>query len=219
MTSQRLYVRANIDGSVTPVRTLGYAVLGLLAMQPRTGYDIAKLMKVPVGYLWTASHSRIYPELQALEATHLVEYTVIDGPGPRDNRLYTITEKGRDSLQQWADSELPPQPARSQLMLRVRTLWTVSPERALRFIAGVRLDCEHRLAVYGEIEQEFADEGDQHHRPDTPEFWSYATLRAGVGYEQHLIAWCQWITNQVQQGAVPSGAPSVAEPGLRTAES
>jgi DNA-binding PadR family transcriptional regulator len=185
------------------VRTLGYAVLGLLAVQPRTGYDIAKLMKVPIGYMWTASHSRIYPELQALQAAHLVDYTVLDGPGPRDTRLYTITAEGRDALQHWADSALPPQPARSELMLRVRTLWTVSPERALRFIADVRLDCEHRLATYHQIDQQFAEEGDLHHRPDTPEFWSYATLRAGISYEQHLINWCNWVTKQVQHHAGP----------------
>lgn len=184
------------------MRTLGYAILGLLAVQPRTGYDIAKLMRVPVGYLWSASHSRIYPELQTLEDAGLVQHTVIDGPGPRDNRRYTVTTRGREALQEWADSALPAQPARSELMLRVRTLWTVSPERALRFLADVRLDSEHRLETYHQIEQEFADEGDRHRVPDTPEFWSYATLRAGISYEHHLIAWCQWLTEEVRRPAV-----------------
>jgi hypothetical protein len=33
--------------------TLGYAILGLLATQPRTGYDLARLMRTPIGYMWT----------------------------------------------------------------------------------------------------------------------------------------------------------------------
>ena len=64
--------------------TLGYAILGLLAAQPRTGYDLAKLMRAPIGYMWTAHHSQIYPELARLEAEGMVSAAVIDGPGPRD---------------------------------------------------------------------------------------------------------------------------------------
>ena len=36
--------------------TLGYAILGLLAAKPRTGYDLARLMRAPIGYMWTAQH-------------------------------------------------------------------------------------------------------------------------------------------------------------------
>ena len=71
--------------------TLGYAILGLLAAQPRTGYDLARLMRTPIGYKWTAHHSQIYPELARLEGEGLVAATVINGPGPRDTKRYEIT--------------------------------------------------------------------------------------------------------------------------------
>lgn len=48
--------------------TLGYAILGLLAAQPQTGYDLARLMRTPIGYMWTARHSQIYPELAVWRA-------------------------------------------------------------------------------------------------------------------------------------------------------
>ncbi len=73
--------------------TLGYAILGLLAAQPRTGYDLARLMRTPIGYMWTAHHSQIYPELARLESEGLVAATVIDGPGPRDTKRYEITPR------------------------------------------------------------------------------------------------------------------------------
>jgi len=81
--------------------TLGYAILGLLAAQPRTGYDLAKLMRAPIGYMWTAHHSQIYPELARLEDDGRVSAAVIDGPGPRDNKRYEITPAGWHALQDW----------------------------------------------------------------------------------------------------------------------
>ncbi len=201
------YVRVNIVGTIASVRTVGYAVLGLLGERPRTGYDVAKVMKVPIGYLWSASHSRIYTELQILQADGLVTHEVVDGPGPRDNRVYTITAAGRRALSNWADSPLAPQPAKSELMLRVRTLWTVSPQRARRFLAEVRLDCEHRLASYRAIDEEFAAEGDGHLAPASSAFWSYATLRAGISYERHMIRWLSSILEQLPD-AGPTPSPS-----------
>ncbi|MEP6598080.1 MAG: PadR family transcriptional regulator [Actinomycetota bacterium] len=186
------------------MRTVGYALLGLLAERPRTGYEIAKVMKVPIGYMWSASHGRIYTELQSMNAVGFVTHQVVDGPGPRDNRIYTITAAGRRTLSDWVDSPLEPQPAKSELMLRVRTLWTVSPERARRFLGDVRLDCQHRLATYRDIDEQFAAEGDDHLDPATSAYWSYATLQAGISYERHIIAWVTSILEQVT--GRPAGA-------------
>ena len=48
--------------------TLSYALLGLLARQPLSGYDLAQYMKKRVGQMWSALPSQIYPELARLEA-------------------------------------------------------------------------------------------------------------------------------------------------------
>jgi len=29
--------------------------------------------------------------------------------------------------------------------------------------------------------------------PATPEFFDYATLRRGLSFERHAIAWCDWL--------------------------
>src|ERR1700710_642665 len=112
------------------MRTLGYAVLGLLAERPHTGYDIARRMERPIGYFWTAQHSQIYPELARLEADGLVRHRVVDGPGPRDTKRYRITPAGRAALRAWVDAPVPAQPGRSELLLRVRSLWVVGPRPA-----------------------------------------------------------------------------------------
>jgi DNA-binding PadR family transcriptional regulator len=181
--------------------TLGYAILGLLAEKPHTGYELAKRMERPIGYMWTAQHSQIYPELAALQSAGRVRHRVIDGRGPRDTKKYSITASGRAALDAWADSPLTRQPARSELMLRVRTFWLISPQRAADFIRGVRLDHESRLAVYRDEDRAFTNERAEIHDPASPDFAAYATLRAGIGYEEQLLTWCDWLLERLKVAA------------------
>lgn len=178
--------------------TLGYAILGLLAGKPHTGYELAKRMERPIGYMWTARHSQIYPELAALQSAGFIRHRVVDGPGPRDTKRYSVTANGLAALDAWTDSALSRQPARSELMLRVRTLWLISPERATDFMRRVRRDHGDRLATYLEEERDLsAQHAVDLDNPASPDFAAYATLRAGIGYEQQLIAWCDWLLERL----------------------
>lgn len=189
--------------------TLGYAILGLLATQPRTGYDLARRMKTPIGYMWTAQHSQIYPELARLEADQLVRSTVIAGPGPRDTKRYRITAAGRRALQAWVDSPLD-EVARSEFMLRIRSLWLLSPERARAFIVKQQRRYLGRLEVYAEEEASFALEPGDPTDPSTPTFAEYATLRYGIMRAHDTIAWCDWLLEQLTDSARPDVDPNWA---------
>lgn len=181
--------------------TLGYAILGLLARKPRTGYEISRSMAAPIGYMWTANHSQIYPELATLEADGLVRHRVVDGPGPRDTKRYSLTARGRSALRQWVDSPLPEQPARSELMLRVRCLWLVAPDRARTFIAQVRDGHVQQLAAYRAELAAFDDEGPAVDDPGSPVFAAHATLAWGIAYEQRLVEWCDWLLERLDASA------------------
>ena len=178
--------------------TLGYAILGLLATQPRTGYDLARLMRTPIGYMWTAHHSQIYPELARLEGGGLVAATVIDGPGPRDTKRYEITPTGLHALEDWVDSPLT-EIARSALMLRVRGLWLLSPERSRAFLLTQREEYESRLATYAMEEAAFLLEADAVDDPTSYVFDEYATLRYGIMRVRETIAWFDWLLDRLDR--------------------
>lgn len=178
--------------------TLGYAILGLLAARPRTGYDVARAMQNPIGYMWTARHSQIYPELARLESEGLVEATVIDGPGPRDTKRYAITSTGQRALEEWVDSPLT-EAVRNEMLLRIRCLWLLSPDRATRFVENLRQHYESRLAEYVAEEASFALDGDAVDDPASPSFAEYATLRFGIIRVRDTIAWCDWLLHGLQQ--------------------
>ncbi len=184
--------------------TLDYAVLGLLARESLTGYALTCRMDKPVGYVWSAKHSQIYPVLHALEGEGLVRHRVVDGRGPRATKRYSITAAGRRVLRSWVVSPLAPPEAKSELMLRVRALWVVSPEAAEVLIAQALQQHRERLNVYRREEASFAVE-------DTfdvtrPGFSSYATLRCGIGSEEQMLAWCNWLLGSLRKYSVASVA-------------
>ena len=47
-------------------------ILGLLAWQPQTGYEIKQVTDRSTRFFWGASYGQIYPELRRLEAAGLV---------------------------------------------------------------------------------------------------------------------------------------------------
>ena len=72
---------------------LRLVVLGLIAEEPRHGYDIIKALEARFQGAYSPSPGAIYPMLQMLEEADLVSSTT-EG----NKRLYTITDAGRAYL-------------------------------------------------------------------------------------------------------------------------
>lgn len=179
------------------MNTLSYALLGALSTKARTGWELAQHMKSPIAYMWTAQHSQIYPELIRLAGHKLVRATVIPGRGPRDTKRYAITATGRRALTLWADSPLPPEAARSEMLLRIRALWLVSPDQAIAFVATRRQSFAEQLAQLGQEKAGFAP--DDLIAADHPEFFAYATLQYGLTIQRAGLAWCDWLLGQLHR--------------------
>ena len=75
--------------------SLRHALLGLLAVAPATGYELAQKFEVSMGTAWHASHSQIYPELARLHEAGMVE---VVGEGARNSRTYAVTDAGHDEI-------------------------------------------------------------------------------------------------------------------------
>jgi DNA-binding PadR family transcriptional regulator len=77
---------------------LRLVVLGLIAEEPRHGYDIIKALEAKFQGSYSPSPGAIYPMLQMLEEADLV---ISEAHG--NKRLYRITEQGRAYLQENAE--------------------------------------------------------------------------------------------------------------------
>ncbi|MEO6019362.1 MAG: PadR family transcriptional regulator [Knoellia sp.] len=179
---------------------LGFALLGLLARSPSTGYDLARRMERPVGYFWSAHHGQIYPELARLEARRFVRHTVIEGAGPRPTKRYAVTAAGRKALRQWVVGDLEPQPVRDLETLRLWNIWLLDRAAALDLVAESREGHAERLAAY---EGELAElEGDPEAAdPSHPKFASVLTLEGGVRTRRAAVQWCDWMRQRLEKAS------------------
>ena len=85
--------------SLTPTARV---VLGLVALGPRTGYDIKRIADSSTRFFWGASYGQIYPELRRLEQEGLVEAR--DEPRGRiRRRVFRITPAGEAAVREWLE--------------------------------------------------------------------------------------------------------------------
>jgi DNA-binding PadR family transcriptional regulator len=193
-------------GASSPPRipTLAYAVLALLAREPLTGYELSRQMRDPIGFLWQAGHSQIYPILARLEELGWVSSTSGKGPGPRPKRRYAATVDGVAALRGWVEGPTA-RHGRDTLLLRVYASWVAAPEATLRFLAEAETQHAHQLAVF--LARRAAVRA--RHGPEPPgtaEFADYATLRRGIGHERGRLAWVRWLRRQLASDGEPAAA-------------
>ena len=104
--------------------SLRYAVLGLLARRPSTGYELTQTFDRSLRTSWHARHSQIYPELAKLEAADLVE---VVGHGARRSKTYAITRRpgAPSSVAGWSRPSLTgPSATRAAYVCSSPRCWT-----------------------------------------------------------------------------------------------
>ena len=105
--------------------SLRFALLGMLAVQPGTGYELAQRFDSSMSNAWYASHSQIYPELAKLCEGGLLE---VVGQGPRRSRTFGITEEGRRELRDWLVESEPNRSQRNETTIRWFLLELLPPD-------------------------------------------------------------------------------------------
>jgi PadR family transcriptional regulator AphA len=128
--------------------SLRHAVLGLLVIEPTTGYDLAQRFDKSLANAWRASHSQIYPELGRLEEAGMVE---VVGEGARGSRTWAVTPAGREELRRWMLETEPNRFQRNETAVRWFLVFLLDPadrravlERELAFV-------EHHAQQLGEL--------------------------------------------------------------------
>lgn len=190
--------------------TLGFALLGLLARGPRSGYDIAAQLKEGVGPFWHARHSQIYPELARLEADELVSHERVAQHDRPDKKVFSVLPAGRAALAEWVTSAFDGHQVRDELTLRAYSVWLADPHAAAVVFRGQAQQHLEQLARYEGFRLEMEHTyGPALLRPETPEFATHATLQRGLAYERELATWCGWMADALERN--PDAAESSAE--------
>jgi DNA-binding PadR family transcriptional regulator len=184
--------------AVAPRRqVLRHALLGLLADQPMSGYELSRRFEASVGSTWSAGHSQIYPELVRLAEEGLVES---GEPGPRGRKTYAITSAGSDAVREWLSDTEPDRTVRDEAALRTFFLWLMSPQDARAHVQGELDAAEQAL---GELRGLAA-----RRRPATPaERSQRIALEAGLRWAQARADWAEWALERLDDQAGPDDLP------------
>lgn len=135
-----------------------FAILGLLADESRSGYDIKKEVETRLGHFWSESYGHIYPMLRRLHERDLVAKELQRQEGRPDRHVYSITEDGRRALEDWFAEPPAAGRPRNELLLRIFLGRHGKREYLLRDVRQFRERAEGTLAqlraVAGRIENE-----------------------------------------------------------------
>jgi DNA-binding PadR family transcriptional regulator len=188
--------------------SLRYALLGLLAHQPASGYDLMGTFRSSLAHVWPATQSQVYAELSRLTAAGLL---TVGAEGPRGRREYTITAAGRAELDTWLTNDTNSSPQCSALLLHVFFLGLTSPGRARDYLTRQAELADQRLTHLQELEASMD--------------WDDGALtrhgRLALEYGLRLAAmqrdWATWAAAHVDGGRAPASHADQTN-GRRTAD-
>jgi PadR family transcriptional regulator AphA len=171
--------------------SLPHALLGLLAVEPRSGYELTKAFEADLGrYAWQAGHTSIYPELNRLAGEGLLE---VAHEGVRGSRTYAVTDAGRKELRSWLMA--PPKPAkvRNEQVLRMFLLSALDPDDAVTVLRAI---AEKTGVAAAELRRVREENGPPVNRGTA----SFGLLAAEFGLRQYdaVHGWAEWAIAQFE---------------------
>ncbi|MGB3291544.1 MAG: PadR family transcriptional regulator [Phormidesmis sp.] len=166
---------------------LSYAILAALINQPCSGYDLVKRFNKSVECFWSASHQQIYKALAKLEEDEHVSSEKIEQTNRPNKKLYTVTNTGRQSLQQWIGEPEEISPLKSDLLVRLSVGHTVPTDTLLQTLQTYYQQHKDKLKSYQVISKQYA----QVPQLSRESQFQYLALRAGIRQQLAWVAWCE----------------------------
>ncbi|MDP3899153.1 MAG: PadR family transcriptional regulator [Mesorhizobium sp.] len=137
--------------------TTSYAILGQLALQPWTMYDLAAQMRRNVTFFFPRAESQVYAEPKRLVERGLATADT-EATGKRARTVYSITEAGRAELARWlAEPATKPPQLEFEGLLRVMFAPYGRDEDLARTLDQVRDDIGGMLDTANRIRDEYLE--------------------------------------------------------------
>ncbi|MCK5148307.1 PadR family transcriptional regulator [bacterium] len=163
--------------------TVKYAILGLLNMEPMSGYDIKKHIETGIKHFWNMSYGSIYPRLNKLTQEQLVTKKIINQEGKPNRIIYSITEKGEDELYGWQTQGTEIAQKYDTLLLKIFISQNLSRDEQIALINDYREKIEEKFLFFKKSESDFLKKSYESEK----RFLYYITLRSGIlNYEAKL---------------------------------
>ena len=174
--------------------SLAHALLGLLAVEPRSGYELTKAFAGDLGrYAWQAGHTSIYPELNKLADRGLVEVT---NEGARGSRTYSVTRRGYAELRSWMLTPPGQGKIRNEQVLRMFLISALEPEDALALLHGIAEHTASESAQLRDVMRQAPAE-----IPTGAAGFGYLAAEFGIRQYDAVHGWALWAIDRLRGSA------------------
>ncbi len=187
--------------------TTSFAILGLLAIKPWTTYELAVQMGRTLNRAWPRARSRLYEEPKKLVA-HGMAVATKEAVGRRPRTVYTITERGRESLAAWLKTPGSGPSLEYEQLIKIFFADHGSRDDALATLEASRAWAAEQLDTFTEAARDYLAG-----RGPFPERSAVTSVSARflVDFYEMIYRWAGWAAGVVEQWP---DDPSQAEPTL-----
>ena len=183
--------------------TTSYAVLGLLAIEPATGYELAKQMERSLRVIWQRAESRLYDEPRKLVAHGLAIGET--EPGGRRRTTYTITPAGRRALREWLSTPSAPPDLEFEGLLKVFYADHGGRDAMLETLNGVVEQARARLAIGDALAREYLEGAGRYPGRIHVNALVWEYLRR---HHRTIVDWALWAADIVREWETSEVTPS-----------
>ena len=99
--------------------SLRFALLGLLAVQPASGYDLKRAINRSTYFIWNATGPQVYNTLNKLRDDGFITSKSQPQQGKPDKHIHTITTSGRSALKGFMEEPIRAAVTRDEVLLRI----------------------------------------------------------------------------------------------------
>ena len=170
-----------------------YAILGMLSIEPMSGYAIRQLIQQSTANFWSESDGQLYPALASLTKQGLITCKATETVNPREKKVYRITSAGKAELKNWLAQESEKQIVRSEFMLKLFFGANVAPEINLEHVQAYRYRIKSRLAQLLETQKQIKQE-DSPHLP----YW-LMSIDYGIKLAETQLEWCKDVIHALEK--------------------
>ncbi|KTC93161.1 MULTISPECIES: PadR family transcriptional regulator [Legionella] len=165
-----------------------YTVLGMLALEDLTGYEIIKMIQSSTNYFWSESEGQIYPTLAQCVADGFA--TCKEEKSEKINRtkkVYSITSLGKKELIYWLKKEPQSALVRNELLLKLFFGGNIDKRDNIHHVVHRQKEIEAEMESYKKLREEIVSE---HKNSPHLKYW-LITLDCGIKSSKAELAWCQ----------------------------
>jgi DNA-binding PadR family transcriptional regulator len=100
-----------------------HALLGILAREPKHGYELKREFDEALGDFWSLNYGQIYTTLERLQADGYVDHEAVSQHDKPDKKVYRITDLGLAEFHEWQTRAIKPEPRSLRDELFVKLLF------------------------------------------------------------------------------------------------